>query len=70
MRKILERIAAGIITCSGFLTSIVILLIVVPVLGGTGTFLVEDDRGGLLAGCQQGEPCGRSGRKADKGDIR
>lgn len=29
MRKIVERIAAGIITCSGFLTSIVILLIVV-----------------------------------------
>lgn len=29
MRKFVERIAAGIITCSGFLTSIVILLIVV-----------------------------------------
>ena len=64
MKQVWEKIVEGILTCSGFITSITIVLIVIFLFtGGIRTLWQQGNRRRVCAGCQreesgQGTECG------------
>ena len=57
MKKILEKIVTGIITCSGFLTSVIILLIVLFLFSeGFGLFSQKTIEDGYVLVVNKGNP--------------